>query len=103
MSTATRRVLEVLLEDPARERFGLEVGQAAGLASGTVHPILARLEGSGWLQSRWEDIEPRRGGPPPRRFYLLTGTGAVRARSALTTPQHTSTAIGRLRPAGGAT
>ena len=37
----------------------MEIGHAAGLPSGTVHPILARLEGVGWLESRWEEIDPR--------------------------------------------
>jgi len=27
----------------------VEIGQAAGLPSGTVHPVLARLETVGWL------------------------------------------------------
>ena len=27
-------------------------------ASGTIHPILGRLEGLGWLESHWEDIMP---------------------------------------------
>jgi hypothetical protein len=43
---------------------GLEICAAAGLASGTVHPILARLERLGWLESRWEDIDPARVAAP---------------------------------------
>lgn len=31
---------------------------AAGLSSGTLYPILDRLEGRGWLKSRWEDAIP---------------------------------------------
>ena len=47
----------------------MEIGTAAGLPSGTVHPILARLETVGWLTSRWEDINPRTEGRPARRYY----------------------------------
>ena len=43
----------------------MEIGQAAGLPSGTVHSILARLETVGWLTSRWEDIDPRAKGARP--------------------------------------
>ena len=58
MTLPTQLVLRVLLAEPTREMYGLQIGQAAELPSGTVHPILARLEGCGWLESRWEDIEP---------------------------------------------
>jgi PadR family transcriptional regulator, regulatory protein PadR len=83
MTIPTQRVLEALLEDPQRELYGLEIGEAAGLRSGTVHPILARLEGYGWLESRWEDIDASAEGRPPRRYYKLTAEGALAARSAL--------------------
>ena len=44
MTIPTERVLEALLADPSAELYGIEIGDAAGLPSGTVHPILARLE-----------------------------------------------------------
>ncbi len=83
MTIPTQRVLETLLADPGRELYGLEIGSAAGLRSGTVHPILARLEGYGWLSSRWEDVDPAAEGRPPRRYYRLTAEGAVAGRAAL--------------------
>ena len=43
MTIPTQRVLESLLADPTAELYGIEIGDAAGLPSGTVHPILARL------------------------------------------------------------
>lgn len=76
-------VLRALLADPAQEMYGLQIGQAAALPSGTVHPILARLEACGWVQSRWEDIDPAREGRPRRRYYQLTRDGAELARNAL--------------------
>jgi len=62
MTIPTQRVLEALLADPCAELYGIEIGDAAGLPSGTVHPILARLEGLGWVTSRWEDIDPSAAG-----------------------------------------
>lgn len=83
MTIPTQRVLEALLGDPGRELYGLEIGELAELRSGTVHPILARLEGVGWLTSRWEDIDPQAEGRPARRYYQLTADGVQAARAAL--------------------
>jgi PadR family transcriptional regulator PadR len=83
MTIPTQLVLQALLADPTAELYGVEIGAAAGLPSGTVHPILARLEGLGWLDSRWEDINPRVAGRPARRYYRLTATGAESAEAAL--------------------
>ena len=59
MTIPTQLVLEALLGAPGRELYGLEIGDLAELRRGTVHPILARLEGVGWLTSRWEEIDPQ--------------------------------------------
>jgi DNA-binding PadR family transcriptional regulator len=97
MTIPTQRVLESLLDDPERERYGLEIGEVAGLRSGTVHPILARLEGVGWLTSRWEDVDPQTEGRPARRYYRLTGDGVLAARAALAGAYRPSP-VRRLRP-----
>jgi PadR family transcriptional regulator, regulatory protein PadR len=100
MTIPTQLVLRVLLGEPTKEMYGLEICAGAGLPSGTIHPILARLEGLGWVQSRWEDIDPEEEGRPRRRYYQLTKDGAESARIALaqiTTP--VSTLGGALRPA----
>src|SRR5680860_1472493 len=83
MTIPTQLVLQALLVEPDQERYGLEIGALAGLASGTVHPILARLESVGWLRSHWEDADPAAAGRPLRRYYSLTAHGAAAARSAL--------------------
>ncbi|WP_371778332.1 PadR family transcriptional regulator [Streptosporangium subroseum] len=83
MTLPTQLVLRAMLEDPAREMYGLEICAAAGLASGTIHPILARFEGIGWLESHWEDLDPSKEGRPRRRYYRLTPDGAECARLAL--------------------
>lgn len=83
MTLPTQLVLRALLVDPGRELYGIEIGDAAGLPSGTIHPMLARLEGLGWLESRWEDVDPSAAGRPARRYYRLTPTGVEQARDAL--------------------
>src|SRR4051794_6179385 len=97
MTIPTQLVLEALLQDPGRELYGLEIGDLANLRSGTVHPILARFEGVGWLTSRWEDIDPQAEGRPARRYYRLTADGALAARAALERA-HRPAAVRRLRP-----
>src|SRR5690348_9608250 len=104
MTLPTQLVLRALLAEPTREMYGLQICAEAGLPSGTIHPILARLEGLGWLESCWEDgASARQEGRPRRRYYRLTKDGAERAHMALaraTTPVGT---IAALRPghAGG--
>ncbi|MEU5863474.1 helix-turn-helix transcriptional regulator [Nonomuraea sp. NPDC047529] len=105
MTIPTQLVLRALLEDPLREMYGLEICQAAGLAPGTIHPILARFEGIGWLESRFEDVDPREVGRPRRRYYWLTPNGAEQARTALARSQVKVTLLLGLHrsPARGAT
>jgi PadR family transcriptional regulator, regulatory protein PadR len=104
MTLTTQLVLRALLEDPAQEKYGLQICAAANLASGTIHPILARLEGLGWVESRWEDGDPHEQGRPRRRYYRLTSDGAERARDALAKARTSVNALPGLRPrpAGGA-
>src|SRR6476619_5783930 len=83
MTLPTPLVLRALLEDPGAERYGLEIGDTAGLPSGTIHPILARLERLGWVESRWEDVDPHEAGRPARRHYRLTTDGIEGARDGL--------------------
>jgi PadR family transcriptional regulator, regulatory protein PadR len=83
MTLPTQLVLRELLSNPAQEKYGLQLCEAAGLPSGTIHPILARLERLGWLESRWEHTDPHEQGRPRRRYYRLSGEGALAAQAAL--------------------
>jgi len=104
MTLPTQLVLRALLEQPTQEMYGLQICAAAGLASGTIHPILARLETAGWLESHWEDVDPKQEGRPRRRYYQLSRDGVVGARNALARADANRDAL-RLRPgmAGGVT
>jgi PadR family transcriptional regulator PadR len=98
MTIPTQRVLAVLLTEPSRELYGLQIGDTAGLPSGTVHPILARLETLGWVESRWEQIDPHKEGRPARRYYRLTKDGQDAAPSALARAYRPRRAATALRP-----
>jgi len=65
-----QRVLRAFLEDPAAPRYGYDLMKAAGLPSGTLYPMLARLEDQKLVTSAWET--PQAGGERPRRYYQLT-------------------------------
>ena len=84
MTLQTKTVLQLALQDPGREWYGLQMIEATGLPPGTIYPIIARLERHGWLESRWEDpAEHEAAGRPRRRYYRFTSDGAERARLAL--------------------
>jgi PadR family transcriptional regulator PadR len=79
----TLKVLGTLLASTRDELSGAEIGRTAKLSSGTLYPILLRLEAAGWLESRWETEDPKELGRPRRRFYRVTGLGAQKARAAV--------------------
>ena len=80
MTASVLKVVAALLADPGADRYGLQLMQDTGLPSGTLYPILARLERAGWVASQWEHIDPAAEGRPSRRYYRLTADGAAAAR-----------------------
>jgi PadR family transcriptional regulator len=85
LSRQTLELLEALLLQPSQWHHGYALSQYTGLASGTLYPILMRLEKSGWLETRWEETPVA--GRPPRHFYRLTGNGREWARDELRAAQ----------------
>jgi PadR family transcriptional regulator PadR len=84
MTLQTQLVLRAMLAEPTAQCYGLQLCEETGLQSGTIYPIVARLEQLGWVESSWED--PREHvaeGRPRRRYYRLTDAGAEQARDAL--------------------
>lgn len=77
------KVLRFLMETPREGRSGAEMSKATRVGSGTLYPMLARLEVAGWLTSEWEMIDPSEVGRPRRRFYRMTAVGQNNARVAL--------------------
>ena len=83
MTTQTLAVLSTMLADEEADWYGLDLSKRSGLKPGTIYPILDRLLKAGWLDRRWEDIDPVTEGRPRRRLYRLTAVGAPSARRAL--------------------
>jgi PadR family transcriptional regulator PadR len=81
MTAPLERVFRVFLDDPAALRYGYDLMKAAGLPSGTLYPLLARLQARGLVTSAWET--PHQDGERPRRYYQLTGEGIEVARLEL--------------------
>jgi PadR family transcriptional regulator, regulatory protein PadR len=79
----TARVLKVFLEDPSVPRYGFELMKLTGMASGSLYPMLARLEEAGWLTRGKEDIDPHAEGRPARLHYTTTGAAISAARIQL--------------------
>jgi PadR family transcriptional regulator PadR len=81
VSPQTLNLLAALLARPAQWHHGYALSQVTGIASGTLYPILMRLEKLRWLETRWE--QPGRAGRPPRHLYRLTSGARVWAREEL--------------------
>jgi PadR family transcriptional regulator PadR len=88
-------VLNLMLEAPSADWYGLELAQRIKLKSGTIYPLLARLERVGWLESHEENIDPSTEGRPRRRLYHLTAEGERAAHIHLAESREV---IGTARP-----
>jgi PadR family transcriptional regulator PadR len=77
----TTLVLQALLQG---HHHGFDVMDATGLPSGTVYPILRRLDAEGLVRSHWEkEGVARREQRPPRRYYELTPSGQIFAAESV--------------------
>ena len=56
-------------------RYGFEMMKRTDLPSGTVYPLLRRLEEQGLVDSAWEEADPSEEGRPRRRYYRATPDG----------------------------
>jgi DNA-binding PadR family transcriptional regulator len=105
ITVSVAAVLRAFLEDTDRHRFGYDLMRETDIKSGTLYPILARLQKAGWIESEWEAIDEQTEGRPARRFYRLNPDGAAAARVALAELHArlgvTSTSAFGLRPLGG--
>jgi PadR family transcriptional regulator, regulatory protein PadR len=77
------RVLRVFLGDLSARQYGYDLMKATKLPSGTLYPMLARLQAEGLVTSEWEPQPGDASGRPPRKYYQLTGEGARVARLEL--------------------
>lgn len=79
LSPHARTVLAVLLDAGGQWSHGYELVRLAGVKSGTLYPLLIRLEAQGYLEAEWQ--QPTEGGRPPRHAYRLTVSGVQLARA----------------------
>jgi DNA-binding PadR family transcriptional regulator len=77
----TLALLSALLVEQGAWHYGYDLSKATGLKSGTLYPILMRLEAQGWLEARWEAAAGS--GKPPRHLYRLTAASLHAARLAV--------------------
>ena len=73
LSKHARALLAALLEAGPRWSHGYELASLTGIQSGTLYPLLIRLEAQGHLEAEWQ--QPAASGRPPRHAYRLSVTG----------------------------
>lgn len=80
-SAQTVDVLQALAGQGDGWLYGLEIAAATGLKSGSLYPILVRLDERGLLEGRWTPSD--RPGRPQRHAYRITGAGRSALHEAL--------------------
>ncbi|KPJ76213.1 MAG: hypothetical protein AMS19_13270 [Gemmatimonas sp. SG8_23] len=104
LTHATALILQALASG---SRHGFQIMDVTGLASGTVYPVLRRLEREKAVASEWEDEDAaHEAGRRRRRIYGLTPSGqllAEQARQRLAATQRVLAggALGSMGPNGG--
>jgi PadR family transcriptional regulator PadR len=83
LSHQTLRVLRVFIDQMPEWLAGSDISKWTGILSGTLYPILLRLESSKWLKSEWETLDPSEAGRPRKRLYRLTAVGYNKTNEAL--------------------
>ena len=77
-------VLAALHDAQGRWSYGYELASLTGVKSGTLYPLLIRLESQGYLEAQWQ--QPVAGGRPPRHAYRLTAAGRQLAQAQCDAP-----------------
>jgi DNA-binding PadR family transcriptional regulator len=77
------KVLGQLMNAPLTGLAGADISKTAHIPSGTLYPILFRLEKAKWLCSEWEEADPAELGRPRKRLYRLTPFGSAASKAAI--------------------
>ena len=72
-----------MFANSARPLAGSDVLKETGFMSGTLYPILSRLEQAQWLSSEWEQVSAVEVKRPRKRLYRLTALGARKSAEVL--------------------
>lgn len=78
LSAHAKRILAALLAGGTSWSHGYELARVADVKSGTLYPLLIRLEEQGYLEAEWQ--QPAERGRPARHAYRLTASGMKLAR-----------------------
>jgi PadR family transcriptional regulator, regulatory protein PadR len=73
LSPAARKIFAFLAGNGQAWSHGYELCRQAKVKSGTLYPLLIRLEAQGYLEAEWQP--PTEPGRPPRHAYRLTEAG----------------------------
>ena len=84
LSQHARALLAALLEARDGWCHGYDLISLTGIKSGTLYPLLIRLEAQGYLEAEWR--QPVAAGRPPRHAYRLTAAGRRLARAEAAAP-----------------
>jgi DNA-binding PadR family transcriptional regulator len=79
LSPAARAVLASLADAGSGWLHGYDLCRQGQVKSGTLYPLLIRLEEQGYLEAEWQ--APEQPGRPPRHAYRLTAAGRALARA----------------------
>ena len=79
LSPQARTILAILADSGSRGLHGYDLCRRGAVKSGTLYPLLIRLEEQGYLEAQWQ--APAQAGRPPRHAYRLTATGRALARA----------------------
>jgi PadR family transcriptional regulator, regulatory protein PadR len=78
LTFTSAKVAKVLISQPDAEHWGVGIYRDAGVAAGTVYPMLEHWKARGWITDRQEPAQEasQRGSKgPPRRYWKLTSKG----------------------------
>ena len=79
-------------------KYGFEIADVTGLQTGTVYPVLRRLERLAFVRSRWESEKVARGEQRPARcYYELTAAGVTALEHGQARFSNAARMIGKLR------
>lgn len=78
LSAHARNVLAIMADAGNEWRHGYDLCQQGQIKSGTLYPLLIRLQAQGYLDAEWQT--PAEAGRPPRHAYRLTAAGRQLAR-----------------------
>jgi len=93
LSGHARGLLAALAAAGRNWSYGYELSTLTGIRSGTLYPLLIRLETQGYLEAEWQ--KPAAAGRPPRHAYRLTAVGQALARAEAAPPDPSVAIAGR--------